>query len=53
MTEHTSASLGGIGQSVKRKEDPRFIQGKGNYVEDIYLHVIALRKAADRVKGGN
>ncbi|HTW85775.1 MAG TPA: aerobic carbon-monoxide dehydrogenase large subunit [Candidatus Sulfotelmatobacter sp.] len=26
-----------IGQSMKRKEDPRFIQGKGRYVDDITL----------------
>lgn len=37
MSETTSQSLGGIGQSVKRKEDNRFIQGKGRYVEDFYL----------------
>ena len=37
MSEITSESLGGIGQRVKRKEDPRFVHGKGNYVEDIYL----------------
>jgi len=29
--------LQGIGCSRKRKEDPRFIQGKGNYVDDIKL----------------
>ncbi len=29
--------LQGIGSSRKRKEDPRFIQGKGNYVDDIKL----------------
>lgn len=29
--------LGGIGCSRKRKEDPRFIQGKGHYVDDIQL----------------
>ena len=38
---------GGIGASVKRKEDPRFIRGKGNYVEDItlpgMLHMSILR----------
>jgi carbon-monoxide dehydrogenase large subunit len=27
----------GLGHSVKRKEDERFIRGKGNYVEDITL----------------
>ena len=29
--------LKGIGCSRKRKEDPRFVQGKGNYVDDIKL----------------
>src|SRR5512135_1950298 len=29
--------LAGIGCSRKRKEDPRFIQGKGTYVDDIKL----------------
>ena len=37
MAQLTSESLGGIGQSVKRKEDLRFIQGKGKYIEDFYL----------------
>ncbi len=32
MTVH-----GGIGQSVKRKEDARFVRGKGNYVDDVKL----------------
>ena len=27
----------GMGHSVKRKEDARFLQGKGNYIEDIKL----------------
>src|SRR5258706_1284942 len=27
----------GLGHSMKRKEDPRFIQGKGNYVDDVKL----------------
>jgi carbon-monoxide dehydrogenase large subunit len=26
-----------MGHSIKRKEDPRFIRGKGNYVDDIQL----------------
>ena len=30
-------TIQGIGCSRKRKEDPRFIQGKGNYVDDIKL----------------
>ncbi|RMD66406.1 carbon-monoxide dehydrogenase large subunit [Candidatus Parcubacteria bacterium] len=29
--------IGGMGCSVKRKEDPRFIRGKGTYVDDIKL----------------
>ncbi len=29
--------LQGVGCSRKRKEDPRFIQGKGNYVDDVKL----------------
>ena len=28
---------GGIGQSLQRKEDARFIRGKGNFVDDIQL----------------
>ncbi|MEE8232157.1 MAG: molybdopterin cofactor-binding domain-containing protein, partial [Thermoplasmata archaeon] len=28
---------GGVGQSIKRKEDPRFIRGQGNYIDDIEL----------------
>jgi len=28
---------GGIGQSIPRKEDARFIRGKGNYVDDVDL----------------
>jgi aerobic carbon-monoxide dehydrogenase large subunit len=37
MTPRTPAEIGGMGHSVKRKEDPRFIRGKGNYVDDIVL----------------
>ena len=33
----TTPEVGGMGHSVKRKEDPRFIRGKGNYVDDIVL----------------
>ncbi|HKG27301.1 MAG TPA: carbon monoxide dehydrogenase, partial [Thermomicrobiales bacterium] len=29
--------IGGLGRSVKRKEDPRFIRGKGTYVDDVVL----------------
>src|SRR6266536_768900 len=32
-----TATLGGIGHSVKRKEDPRFLRGLGKYVDDVKL----------------
>src|SRR5438045_2614179 len=31
------ATLGGIGKSVRRKEDPRFLRGKGTYIDDVTL----------------
>ncbi len=37
MEPKTSADVGGMGHSMKRKEDPRFIRGQGNYVDDIKL----------------
>jgi aerobic carbon-monoxide dehydrogenase large subunit len=37
MEPRTTAEVGGMGHSVKRKEDPRFIRGKGTYVDDIQL----------------
>ena len=33
----TSPEVGGMGHAIKRKEDLRFIQGRGNYVDDINL----------------
>src|SRR5438874_1739191 len=33
----TSPEVCGMGHSMKRKEDPRFIRGRGNYVDDIQL----------------
>jgi carbon-monoxide dehydrogenase large subunit len=33
----TDAKICGMGHSMKRKEDPRFIRGKGNYVDDVKL----------------
>jgi aerobic carbon-monoxide dehydrogenase large subunit len=36
-TPKTSPEVGGMGHSVKRKEDPRLIRGKGNYVDDVQL----------------
>ena len=37
MTPRTSPEVGGMGHSVKRKEDPRFIRGQGTYVDDVEL----------------
>jgi carbon-monoxide dehydrogenase large subunit len=37
MNHPTSPEIGGMGHSVKRKEDARFLQGKGNYVDDVHL----------------
>jgi len=37
MAPQTTFEVGGMGHSIKRKEDPRFIRGKGNYVDDIQL----------------
>jgi len=36
-TPKTSAAICGMGHSMKRKEDPRFIRGQGNYVDDVKL----------------
>src|SRR5512138_1554261 len=37
MAPRTSPEIGGMGHSLKRKEDPRFIRGQGRYVDDIQL----------------
>ena len=37
MTCRTSPEVGGMSHPIKRKEDLRFIQGKGNYVDDVQL----------------
>src|SRR5437588_7557834 len=38
---------GGIGESIRRKEDARFLRGRGNYVDDLelpgMLHMVILR----------
>ena len=33
----TSFEVGGMGHAVKRREDPRFIRGQGQYIEDVNL----------------
>ncbi|MFL6224550.1 MAG: xanthine dehydrogenase family protein molybdopterin-binding subunit, partial [Actinomycetes bacterium] len=47
MTQEHTAEQHWLGRSVKRKEDDRFLQGKGNYVDDInlpgMLHMSILR----------
>ncbi len=37
MTPATTPEVGGMGHSIKRKEDPRFIRGQGHYVDDVHL----------------
>jgi carbon-monoxide dehydrogenase large subunit len=55
----TSPEIGGMGHSIKRKEDSRFIQGKGNYVDDVHLpgmvygHLVRSPYAHARLKGVN
>ena len=36
-TPRTTPEVGGMGHSIKRKEDPRFIRGQGQYVDDVVL----------------
>src|SRR6266851_3831403 len=37
MPDATAAPVRGFGHSVRRKEDPRFIRGQGNYIDDVKL----------------
>jgi aerobic carbon-monoxide dehydrogenase large subunit len=37
MEPRTTPEVGGMGHSIKRKEDPRFIRGQGRYVDDVVL----------------
>jgi carbon-monoxide dehydrogenase large subunit len=52
----TSPEVGGMGHSIKRKEDPRFIRGQGHYVDDIqlpgmlYLDIVRSPFAHARIK---
>ena len=36
-TPRTSPEICGMGHSMRRKEDPRFIRGQGNYIDDVTL----------------
>src|SRR6516165_1447254 len=55
----TTPEVGGMGHSIKRKEDLRFIQGKGNYVDDVHLpdmvygHLVRSPYAHARLKSIN
>ena len=60
MTElRTSAEIGGMGHSVKRKEDPRFIRGRGNFVDDVvrpgmlYMAIVRSPYAHAKIKSIN
>ena len=37
MALRTTPEVSGMGHSMKRKEDPRFIRGQGTYVDDVVL----------------
>jgi carbon-monoxide dehydrogenase large subunit len=37
METRTTAAVCGMGHSMKRKEDPRFLRGQGHYVDDVKL----------------
>ena len=56
MLAKTSPEIGGMGHSIKRKEDLRFIQGKGNYIDDVQLpgmvygHMVRSPYAHARIK---
>ena len=58
-TLRTSAEVSGMGHSMKRKEDPRFIQGKGNYIDDIevpgmvYMAIVRSPFAHAKIKSIN
>src|SRR5215471_15149469 len=59
MPPRTTAEVGGMGHSIKRKEDPRFIRGQGRYVDDIqlpgmlYLDIVRSPFAHARIKSIN
>ncbi len=59
MIQQTSPQIGGMGHSVKRKEDARLIQGHGNFVDDVrlprmvYGQIVRSPFAHARLKGIN
>jgi aerobic carbon-monoxide dehydrogenase large subunit len=56
MLAKTSPEIGGMGHPIKRKEDLRFVQGKGNYIDDVqlpgmvYAHMVRSPYAHARIK---
>ena len=44
MSAPQTQELGGLGQSVRRKEDARFIRGQGRFVDDVQLPGMAYMK---------
>jgi aerobic carbon-monoxide dehydrogenase large subunit len=55
--ETVEKPIGGIGHSVRRKEDDRLIRGRGNYVDDIklpgMLHLALLRSPLAHARIGS
>ena len=53
----TPDTICGMGHRMKRKEDPRFIQGRGNYIDDVklpgmlYMDIVRSPYAHARIKG--
>jgi carbon-monoxide dehydrogenase large subunit len=56
MALKTTPEVSGMGHSMKRKEDPRFIRGRGRYVDDVvlpgmvYLDIVRSPYAHARIK---
>src|SRR5574337_1733758 len=59
MDPRTPADICGMGHSMKRKEDPRFLRGQGRYVDDIqlpgmvYMDIVRSPFAHARIKSIN
>src|SRR5438045_5976285 len=51
-----TSEIRGMGHSVRRKEDPRFLRGKGNYIDDLklpgmlYMDIVRSPYAHARIK---
>jgi xanthine dehydrogenase molybdopterin-binding subunit B len=55
-TPRTDAKICGMGHSMKRKEDPRFIRGQGRYIDDfklpgmLYMDIVRSPHAHAKIK---